>query len=405
MITKKSFTVAVVSLALTTAAGLAGGTALASGPASPPGTAPSSDPALARDGAASTQLCGYGATPVNNGTYQVQNNEWGSSQLECITTSGAPGFQVQTSQITNATYGPPGAYPSIYAGCHWGYCTAGGLGASALRIGSLTRGRVTTSFSASLPHDGYYDVSYDLWINKRPAAAGQPDGTEVMVWLDHSGPVQPPGSIAARDVAIGSHSYDIWCTRSTAAAGGTVSFEMTSPVTTVSSLDLDQFIQETVHRGYASPLWYLIDVEAGFEIWQGGSGLAVSSFGVRVGQPGHATTPPVATPPPLAAITRVTASASQPGAMMWTPATPGTSRSCSTTRAATSTPAAFASSPDRPASLANVAASTSTPGMFSCMCRRAAALRGGMTPTRTGAPSRMPDPACGVNQSANLATS
>jgi cellulose 1,4-beta-cellobiosidase len=301
MITKKSFTVTLVSLALTTAAGLAGGTALTSRPAPAPGTAPPGHPALARDGArASTQLCGYGATPVNNGTYRVQNNEWGSSQLECITTSGEPGFQVQTSQITNTTYGPPGAYPSIYAGCHWGYCTAGGLGARALRIGSLTRGRVTTSFSASLPRDGDYDVSYDIWLNKRPAAAGQPNGTEVMVWLDHNGPVQPQGSIAARDVAIGRHAYDIWYTRSTAAAGGTVSFEMTSPVTTVSSLDLDQLIQEAVHRGYASPLWYLIDVEAGFEIWRGGSGLAVSSFGVRVGQPEHTATPPVITHTPPA---------------------------------------------------------------------------------------------------------
>jgi Glycosyl hydrolase family 12 len=79
-------------------------------------------------------------------------------------------------------------------------------------------------------------------------------------------------------------------------ADGTVSFEMTSPVTAVSSLDLGQLIRETVHRGYASPLWYLIDVEAGFEIWRGGSGLAVSGFGVRVGQPDHTTTPPVIIP-------------------------------------------------------------------------------------------------------------
>lgn len=292
MITKKSFTVTIVSLALTTTAGLAGSGALPGETASSPRSA-QGRPALGRDPlAASTQLCGYGAIPVNDGAYTVQNNEWGSSQLECITTSGEPGFQVQTSQIANSTYGPPGAYPSIYTGCHWGYCTAGGLGAGPLRIGSLTPGRLTTSFSASQPRGGYYDVSYDIWINKTRAATGEPNGTEVMVWLGHDGPVQPQGSIVARDIAIGSHAYDIWYTRSTAAAGGTVSFAMTSPVTAVSSLDLGQLIQETIHRGYTSPLWYLIDIEAGFEIWRGGSGLTVSSFGVRVGQPDQTPTRP-----------------------------------------------------------------------------------------------------------------
>jgi hypothetical protein len=293
MITRRPFIVTVISLALTTAAGLAGGTALTGKTASSEATAPLGHPALARDGAeASTQLCGYGLTPVNDGAYTVQNNEWGSSRPECITTSGQPGFQVQTSQIANATYGPPGAYPSIYTGCHWGYCTAGGLGAGPLRVGALAPGQVTTSLATSLSRGGDYDVSYDIWINKTPAATGAPNGTEVMVWLDHSGPVQPQGCIVAHHVAVGGHAYDIWYTHGTAAAGGTVSFEMTSPVTAVSSLDLDQLIQEAVHRGYASPLWYLIDVEAGFEIWRGGSGLAVSSFGVSVGHSGHAAVAP-----------------------------------------------------------------------------------------------------------------
>jgi hypothetical protein len=32
-----------------------------------------------------------------------------------------------------------------------------------------------------------------------------------------------------------------------------------------------------------SPLWFLISVEAGFEIWRGGAGLAVTQFGVHLG--------------------------------------------------------------------------------------------------------------------------
>jgi cellulose 1,4-beta-cellobiosidase len=299
MITKKSLTVTVISLALTTAAGLAGSPAATGTTASAGGTRLPSRPALARDGAdASTQLCGYGATAVNNGAYTVQNNEWGSTRPECITTSGQPGFRVQTSQIANATYGPPGGYPSIYAGCHWGYCTAGGLGARPLRVGALAPSQVTTSLSASAPGGGDYDVSYDMWINKTATASGQPNGTEIMVWLDHHGPVQPQGAIAAHGVAIGGHAYNIWYTRAAAAAAGTVSFVLTSPVTAVSALDLGQLIEAAIQRGYTSPLWYLIDVEAGFEIWQGGSGLAVSGFGLKVGEPSRPGTHPASLPTP-----------------------------------------------------------------------------------------------------------
>jgi cellulose 1,4-beta-cellobiosidase len=37
-----------------------------------------------------------------------------------------------------------------------------------------------------------------------------------------------------------------------------------------------------VRRGYIRASWYLIDVEAGFELWHGGAGLATKSFSVNV---------------------------------------------------------------------------------------------------------------------------
>ena len=49
------------------------------------------------------------------------------------------------------------------------------------------------------------------------------------------------------------------------------------------NLDLREFVQDALMRGTINPAWYLIDVEAGFEIWQGGSGLATRSFSAVVG--------------------------------------------------------------------------------------------------------------------------
>src|SRR3984957_7294047 len=58
---------------------------------------------------------------------------------------------------------------------------------------------------------------------------------------------------------------------------------MTTPTTSVSGLDLAPLVQDAISRGGIQPSWWLIDIEAGFELWQGGAGLATNSFSVNVG--------------------------------------------------------------------------------------------------------------------------
>ena len=79
--------------------------------------------------AATMTLCGEQTAAVG-GSYIVQNNEWDSTASECVTTDGNADFTVANSAISNATNGAPGGYPSIYQGCHWGNCSAGGLTAA-----------------------------------------------------------------------------------------------------------------------------------------------------------------------------------------------------------------------------------------------------------------------------------
>ena len=66
---------------------------------------------------------------------------------------------------------------------------------------------------------------------------------------------------------------------------------MTSATTSVSNLDIGTLAQDAVSRGYTKSSWYLIDVEAGFELWQGGAGLATNSFSVSVGGGSSSPTP------------------------------------------------------------------------------------------------------------------
>jgi Glycosyl hydrolase family 12/Cellulose binding domain len=148
-------------------------------------------------------------------------------------------------------------------------------------VSNITTGKVTTSWSTTQPGGSNdYDVAYDIWFNQTPTTTGQPNGTELMIWLNHNGPVQPFGSQVATNVSLGGRSYNVW--EGSQGSFDTVSYTMTTGTTSVSGLDLAPLVQDAVSRGYTKTSWYLIDMEAGFELWQGGAGLATNSFAVDI---------------------------------------------------------------------------------------------------------------------------
>jgi hypothetical protein len=230
---------------------------------------------------ATTMCQPYQATDVAGGTYTVQDDEWGSSAAQCVSTTGGTGFTVTKSEIAKPADGDPGSYPSIYAGCNWGACTQGGLAAQPQQLGNLNAGDVTTTLTTTDPSDGAYDVSYDIWLNKTATTSGAPDGLEVMVWLNRHGGVQPAGDQVASGVTIGGNQYDVWYATN-AGNGPCVTYLMTTGHTKVTNLDLLPLFEDAGQRSYLDPSWYLIAVEAGSEIWQGGAGLAVRDFSVAL---------------------------------------------------------------------------------------------------------------------------
>jgi hypothetical protein len=319
--------------------------------------AASSQAASSQAAATPTTLCQSQTRHVDGGAYTVENNEWGSGEPECITTAGSAGFTVANSSIANSTYGAPGGYTAIYKGCHWGACTPGS--GFPIQVSDIRLGRVTTSWSTSQPGGSSdYDVAYDIWFNRTPTTTGQPNGTELMIWLNHHGPVQPFGSKVASNVSIGGRGYDVWFGNQ---GWNTVSYTMTSGTTSVSSLDLQPLIADAVSRGYISPSWYLIDVEAGFELWQGGAGLATNSFSVKVagGSGVPAPTPIQTTQAQAQAPASVAgpAASSTPGAS----ATPSNSASVSATPSNSASPSDSATPTPAPTQSSPSASPSSTP--------------------------------------------
>ena len=273
-----------------TGSGHPAGAFKAQSPAGVPVSSPGAAATGSRTGGAA--LCNSQRLAVDGGVYTVQNNEWGSGALECLAVGGSGGFTVTRSAIANSASGAPGGYPSIYRGCHWGACTPhSGLPVPVTRL--LSPGTVTTGWATVQPGTGAYDVAYDIWFNRAPGTTGQPDGAELMIWLNHNGPVRPFGSHVST-AAIGGRSYDVWFGKQ---AWNTISYSMVTGTTSVRDLDIGQFATDALRRGYIQKSWYLIDVEAGFELWQGGAGLASDSFAVNVHGAGSA---PIAGGPPAA---------------------------------------------------------------------------------------------------------
>jgi hypothetical protein len=138
-----------------------------------------------------------------------------------------------------------------------------------------------SSWSVTVPATGgAYDVAYDVWFNRSPSTGGQPDGTELMIWLDHGGGVQPAGSKVAT-VNLAGADWDLWMGKMD--SWKYVAYVRQPATHQVDNLDIRAFTQDSVGRGYIDPSNYLIAIEAGFEIWKGGAGFATNAFSASVG--------------------------------------------------------------------------------------------------------------------------
>ena len=234
---------------------------------------------------ASTDCSQNGSTSIENNAYIIQDNEWNSSAQQCITYTSGTAWSVSTANFTPPPGGAPNTYPSSFQGCHWGNCTTG----SGMPIQVSNLGSATTSWSTSQPASGAYDVAYDIWFNSTPTTGGQPDGTELMIWLNSRGGVSPFGSQTGTSTAAGDN-WNVWTGQQT--SWKIISYVLNPGGTSFTNLDLKSIIEDAVNRGSINPANYLIDVEAGFEIWQGGQGLATNSFSVSATAGGGGGNPP-----------------------------------------------------------------------------------------------------------------
>jgi hypothetical protein len=181
-----------------------------------------------------------------------------------------------------------------------------------------------------------YDVGYDIWFDKNPnrlqSATGgkqagdidpsgtpslpgspqnvnQNNGLEIMIWINNKGYteggtknggiIQPAGNLVASAVGIEgvSGTWDVWVTNTSKSGTApndwyVVTYVKVADGATAGStgggtddfqFDSKWFINDAAGRDCIgekclSPEWWLTSVQAGFEIWADGDGLATKSF-------------------------------------------------------------------------------------------------------------------------------
>ena len=225
---------------------------------------------------ADTVICEQYGTTTIQGRYVVQNNRWGSNAEQCITVTDT-GFTITRQAGSAATDGAPLSYPSVFYGCHYNNCSPGtSLPMQVSQISSATSS-INYTFAS-----GTFNASYDIWLDPTPKRNGV-NQMEIMIWFNRQGSIQPIGS-RTDTATIGGRTWEVWTGSN--GMNNVISYVSPSPISSWSFSVLD-FINDVRNRGLITNSWYLTSIQAGFEPWNGGVGLAVNSFSASVNGGGN----------------------------------------------------------------------------------------------------------------------
>lgn len=185
----------------------------------------------------------------------------------CVAVTGSAGFTVTRSPGI-ATSPKVRAYPYIGTGCFAGVC-AGRAKAVSPHADSL--GNYTIQWATRTPkHSGIWNSSLDLWIGPHSGVGT----TEMMIWLQYS--KQPWWAKLYPAVKLdGARWYVV--PHATLPGRFYISFRRAT-VAHQAKLRLAPFMAIAKRLGLVDSSALLWSVQAGFEIWSGGRGLAITHF-------------------------------------------------------------------------------------------------------------------------------
>jgi hypothetical protein len=236
-----------------------------------------------------TQQFGTAHVTCSGKDYVVQNNAWGSTAGQTISYGPGTKFKVTQQNEQRTGNSTPAGYPSIFTGSFsGGSTTASGLPRA---VSAITAGSLMTSWTwAANNAAGSYNAVYDVWFSTGaggdPTAAA-PSGGFLMVWY-HKPPVDQPIGTLVTTATVGGKTWNVWYGINAGNGKGVVSYVAPQDISSM-TFSLGDFITDAVGRNCVGTTtkclqasWYLTNVFAGFEIWNGGTGLETTDFSVTV---------------------------------------------------------------------------------------------------------------------------
>jgi hypothetical protein len=203
--------------------------------------------------------------------YVVQNNVWnGDAQNQSLSVSGVS-FQVTEQSNSASTSSAPASYPSIFIGSNHGHAST----SSNLPKQVSALSKVQTGWKWTAGNSGEYNAAYDVWFSTGSGGdSGNPSGGYLMVWFHDPSNAQPLGAPAGTE-SLADRSWQVWvCNSSTNCSQNSrpvISYVPTGGDISEMSFDLNDFIKNAVadYPNTIQSSWYLTNVFAGFEIWNG----------------------------------------------------------------------------------------------------------------------------------------
>ncbi len=239
---------------------------------------------VANDGMGPTMLTGAGESCENyhsatvgadGQSYVLINNVWNpSGGQQCISYNGTS-FTI-TSQTGNSGSTEPVSFPAVILGRkaeH--FASGGGLPAQVSSIQSLETGFKIKAAGVS----GTFNAAYDVWIDADQGYSGNAPDYFLMLWPWTQGDVRPAGTVTG-NVTIEGVKWDVWTGGVGEGGGKYIAYQ--SANTESLHVDLKPFLDDAVANRGLPASSYVLNVQAGFEIWNGGSGLASEYFYAKV---------------------------------------------------------------------------------------------------------------------------
>jgi hypothetical protein len=192
----------------------------------------------------------------SNGGYYVHNNVWNADEAgpETLYACSYDNWYVTSTQPDSTSVK---AFPNVHLDIE---------NLDGLPLDTYTT--ITSTFAATAPDVGIYNVAYDLWLD----GVGWGNGTtEVMIWTENRGQV-PLGDTISPQMTFGGKQYDVYRYTSSSDGGVQVISLVSTETQTAGSVDLREILDFIIDQAW---------IESNATINQIGYGVEVCSTDER----------------------------------------------------------------------------------------------------------------------------